>query len=154
MAFFILNKIGRRNDEPMQNGDERLDRPKNRGGRTGTKDRTSPFTSWRLPHFLAMAVLLFFCLNVAVLSVIGSYHIRLGWIQLTAQGLFKPLLMMNGCFLLSLMIFGAPLHGYRDDIPDLAEKSFHSNTTYPALLLALVISMLIAVYYGSSRLGG
>jgi len=46
------------------------------------------------------------CINVAVLSWIGSYEIRFGAVQIPAHGLFKPILAMNGCFILLLMALG------------------------------------------------
>jgi hypothetical protein len=47
------------------------------------------------------------CINVAALSWIGSYEIRLGSAHISAHGLFKPILMMNICFILVLMACGS-----------------------------------------------
>jgi len=150
--FFIRNEIGHRSRESMQNRNAPLDPKESSAEGTGMPVHSSLFTSWRLPHLLIIVVLSLFCLNVALLSIIGSYDIRLGWIHLTAHGLFKPLLMMNSCFILALMICGASLGKYRDKSPGFVEKSLHSTTTYLALLLALVISLLLTIYYGSAAI--
>lgn len=106
--------------------------------------------SRNLHHVLIMAILSLFCLNVIALSVLGNYEIRWGWIHLTASGIFKPLLMMNGCFILALMICRASTSKYSDKTPGFGEKILHSTAACSVLLPALLISLLLALYSGSA----
>jgi hypothetical protein len=97
---------------------------------------------------LILFILLLFCLNVAALSFFGSYDIRLGFIHLTAHGLFKPILMMNACFIVALMICGA---GYKDrdaamnfEGDDLLSPFFNT-----VLFIVLIILLVLIIYYPS-----
>src|ERR1700722_3147878 len=50
---------------------------------------------------VACAVL---AVNFAILAIRDSYDIRVGGLHLVAHGLFKPLLLMNGAFLLACLL--------------------------------------------------
>ena len=103
---------------------------------------------WRPCHGLVLFLLLLLCLNVAVLSIFGGYDVKLGFVHLTAHGLFKPILMMNGCFLVALMICGA---GYkrRDAAPNFADETLGSSGFYRALLIILIALLILIIYYPS-----
>jgi hypothetical protein len=100
---------------------------------------------------LILFVLLLLCLNVAALSVFGSYDIRLGFIHLTAHGLFKPILMMNACFIVALMICGA---GYkdRDAAANFGDDDLLSPFFNTVLFIVLIILLVLIVYYPSIRI--
>ena len=147
MVCFIRAVAALHSRDSMQNDNSLFHPPKVSRGQTGRWNRLSLFASRNLRNLLVVA-LSFFCLNVAVLSLIGSYDIRWGWVHLTAHGLFKPLLMMNGCFLLALMVGGAS--GYRNKQPGFAGKSTHSAKAYPALLPVSVLLIVFVLYSGSA----
>jgi hypothetical protein len=97
---------------------------------------------------LILFILLLFCVNVAALSVFGSYDLRLGFIHLTAHRLFKPILMMNACFIVALIICGV---GYKDrdaathfEDDDLLSPFFNT-----VLFIVLIILLVLIVYYPS-----
>lgn len=97
-----------------------------------------------------MAILSLICLNVIALSIFGNYEIRWDWIHLTAYGIFKPLLMMNGCFILALITCGVSINKQSEKSPGFGEKTLRSTTAYSILLPVLVFSLLLSVYYGSA----
>jgi len=90
------------------------------------------------------------CLNVVVLSIAGSYDFRIGWVHLTAHGLFKPMLMMNGCFVFALMICGIFSRTLQEKDHGFVEKALCSDALYWTLLLLLIASLALAVYYPSA----
>lgn len=59
-------------------------------------------------RLLTAGLLLLAAVNVALLAVIGHYDLRLGPLHLVATYLFKPLLYLNGAFLLALAVRPAP----------------------------------------------
>jgi hypothetical protein len=95
---------------------------------------------------LATFIVSVFCLNVAVLSLIGSYDIRLGAMHLMAHGLFKPILMMNGCFVLALMVCGSLRRKDSSRDPDGVLDLSHSSTRFCALSGILISLTVLAVY--------
>jgi hypothetical protein len=95
-----------------------------------------------------LALLSLLCLNVAAISIWGGYDIRFGFVHLTAHELFKPILMMDGCFILTLMICGAD-NKYRNTAPDYMDESLSSTGLFAALLVALVVLLVLAIYYPS-----
>ena len=94
---------------------------------------------------LILLLLLLLCLNVAVISLIDSYEFRFGFLHFTAHGTFKPLLMMNGCFLVALMLCGAGGSPRTGEIGELKE-GLHSPAIYRALLIASVIVLVLVIY--------
>jgi hypothetical protein len=107
------------------------------------------FARWGFCRSLILILLSLFCLNVAVISFLGGYDIRFDFVHLTARGLFKPILMMNGCFIVALMICGA---GYKlhDAAPNSSEGKLSSPVFYKALLIGLVILLALIIYYPSA----
>jgi hypothetical protein len=101
---------------------------------------------WSFCRALILLLLSLFCLNVAVILTIGSYEVRFGFIHLTAHGLFKPILMMNGCFIIALMICGAArkLH---DGIPNFTDGKYGSPVLFRASLISAVILLVLVIYY-------
>lgn len=94
---------------------------------------------------LILLLLLLLCLNVAVISLIDSYEFHFGFLHFTAHGTFKPLLMMNGCFLVALMLCGAGGSPRTGEIGELKE-GLHSPAIYRALLIASVIVLVLVIY--------
>jgi hypothetical protein len=52
----------------------------------------------------SLVILCVLCLNVVILSLSGHYDIRVGFFHLTANGLFKPVLIMSSWFMLALLV--------------------------------------------------
>jgi protein O-mannosyl-transferase len=100
---------------------------------------------------LILVLLSLLCLNVVILSIANDYDLHWGPFHLTAHGLFKPLLMMNGCFILALMICGA---GHKHGVATL--EPMNERLSAPgwscALLAALVILLTLAIYYPSTHI--
>ncbi len=94
---------------------------------------------------LILILLSLLCLNVAVISLIDSYEVRFAFVHLTAHGAFKPILMMNGCFLVALMVCGAGQKA-RENIFDSIEKRLGSPARYRAALICTVILLVLAIY--------
>jgi hypothetical protein len=106
------------------------------------------FVRWGLGHGWILVLLSLLCLNVVVVSSAGSYDLHLGMIHLAANGLFKPIVMMNGCFILALMICGAG-QNHRNDTTDLLNKNVRSPGGLNVLLIGLIILWTLAIYYPS-----
>jgi hypothetical protein len=100
---------------------------------------------------LILFILAVFCLNVAALAILNSYDIRYGSVHLTAQAMFKPILMMNSCFILALMICGSAIQRHTAT-HQFSETRMLSSTVYRALLIALTIFLVAAVYLPSIRI--
>ena len=98
---------------------------------------------------LVLFLLSIFCLNIAIISIAGSYDIRVGFVHLTARGLFKPVLMMNGCFIIALMICSAG-RKIRDSIPGSVDGLFTSSRFYRTLLLSTIILLVLVIYVPSA----
>jgi hypothetical protein len=97
---------------------------------------------------LMLILLSLFCLNVAVISIFGSYDIRFGFVHLSAHGLFKPMLMMNGCFIIALIVCGAGRKP-RDPVQDYVDEILRSPRLVRALIVLLVILLVGTIYYPS-----
>ncbi len=101
---------------------------------------------------LAIFALFLFCLNVSILSLIGSYDIRFGPIHLAAHGLFKPILMMTGCFVLALMVCGKAHSGDLHTIADPLEEQASSSARHHAILAILITAFVLAIYSSSVQI--
>jgi hypothetical protein len=106
------------------------------------------FARPRIYRGLILFLLVLFCMNVAAVSIFGGYDFRIGFIHLTAHGLFKPILMMNACFIVALMICGA---GYkdRDAAMDFGDDGLISPLFNTVLFIALIIMLVLIIYYPS-----
>jgi hypothetical protein len=107
------------------------------------------FARWCFCRAWILILLSLFCLNVAVISISGGYDIRFGFVHLTAHGLFKPILMMNGCFIVALMICGA-CYKLHDAAPNSSDGKLSSPVFHKALLIGLVILLALIIYYPSA----
>jgi hypothetical protein len=106
------------------------------------------FARPRIYRGLILILLLLFCLNVVVLSMFGSYDLRLGFIHLTAHGLFKPILMMNACFIVALMICGAGRKD-QDAALEFGDDGLISPFFNTILFIVLIIMLVLIIYYPS-----
>jgi hypothetical protein len=91
-------------------------------------------------------MLFLFCFNVVLLAIIGSYDIRIGFIHLTAHGLFKPILMMNGCFFFVLMVYGISNNKFGNSNPDTVEQKIFPAGRHFLVYLLLIMALVIAVH--------
>ncbi len=97
----------------------------------------------RVLQRIALAAFLLAALNLVVLAIVGQYDVRLGPIHLAATYLFKPLLYLNGAFLLALAL------QYRNEGIDTApagEVRFHAGRTFWWCAVAVVV-LLYAVSF-------
>ncbi|MBN1566827.1 MAG: hypothetical protein JXA73_03205 [Acidobacteria bacterium] len=84
-----------------------------------------------------------------MISIIGGYDIHLGFFHLTAHGTFKPLLMMNGCFIIALMICGARKK-FSESVLNPGDGRLDSPAFHKIILISLVILLALIIYYPST----
>ena len=62
----------------------------------------------RISPRLLLGACFVFAANFAVVAVLGSYDVHLGWLHLASHECFKPLLYMNAAFVLSCLFSSEP----------------------------------------------
>jgi hypothetical protein len=82
---------------------------------------------------------------VAILSIVGDYDFRIGLVHLTAHGLFKPLLMMNACFLVALMISGAGF-AHHHEPPGASEECRGFSKGQKSLFAVSIVLLVVGIY--------
>jgi hypothetical protein len=100
---------------------------------------------------LILPVLFLFCVNVVVLSFSNGYEIRSGLFTLTAHGLFRPILLMNACFLIALITRGsASQRSGVDCTCSFTGDWFVSAGRFYAVLIVLVVAVVVGIYFRST----
>ncbi len=101
---------------------------------------------WRKSACILSALAFFLlCINAALLSWLGGYDVRLGNMHISAHGLFKPLLMLNGSFILMLMAWGRLGRSLcpRDDVPSMSLRDW-------AWIGSAIVALVSSLYLSSA----
>ncbi len=122
----------------------------------GSSQTPEPDMSWRPGRYYSnlcnslLLILCVLCLNVAILSLIGHYNVRIGPFHLTAHALFKPILMMNSWFILALMVCGAlPPNSIHAHSEGLENPKFLRGQIFFTALIPLAV---LAIYCTSAQI--
>ena len=86
----------------------------------------------------------FFCANLVVLLVAGSYDLHIGPLHFVAHELFKPFLLAGAAFWIAAFVRGF--------IPELSAANTFPSWLTPITTFAIVLALYAAVYIPTARL--